>query len=116
MKEIEDGGGKITLLAIGLDVTRQETMPAEEVRERFGKVEFLKPVLDFTEVWFSHCQKITFHDPLPAVCLFDYLVCEFEKGDVSIELEDKEKLGFTHWTQNTIGPHEIATKVDVERY
>lgn len=102
--------------SIGLDVTEQVTMPAEEVRERFSKIELLKPVLDFAEVWFTHSPVITFHDPLTAVCLFDEQVCEFERGQVAIEIEDKEKPGFTYWQPDANGPHEIASKVDVDRF
>ena len=102
--------------SVGIDVTKQVKMPAEEVRDHFSKIDLLKPVLDFAEVWFTHTPMITFHDPLTAVCLFDEQVCEFEKGDVAIEMEDKEKLGLTHWNQIPTGPHEIATKVDVDRF
>jgi purine nucleosidase len=56
--------------SIGLDVTVQVKMTAEEVRRRFH-APLLRPVLDFAEVWFQQVDILTFHDPLAAVTLFD---------------------------------------------
>lgn len=108
--------------SIGMDVTLQVTMPADEVRERF-QTPLLRPVLDFAEVWFGHQDKITFHDPLAATTLFDQQICRFEKGTVDVELASPHVSGMTHWqpapTENSKlsdSPHEIAVDVDVDRF
>ena len=101
--------------SIGLDVTLQVTMPAPEVRERFT-APLLRPVLDFAEIWFKHTQTVTFHDPLAATTLFDDQICKFEKGDVSIEMQDQARLGETIWKPSPTGKHEVAVGVDSKRF
>ncbi len=101
--------------SIGLDVTRQVTMPAEEVRKRFQNP-ILRPVLDFAEVWFEEKEVITFHDPLAAATIFQDGICQFKRGKVEVELCEQEMLGKTRWESNVDGPHEIASTVNPERF
>ena len=102
--------------SIGLDVTTQVVMPADEVRSRF-EAPLLRPVLDFAEVWFESREMITFHDPLAATTIFDDGICRFEKGDVSVELTDPSQVGATHWNTKVEHPrHEVAEAVDVDRF
>lgn len=100
--------------SVGLDVTTQVTLAADEVRRRF-QTKLLRPVLDFAEVWFKERSRITFHDPLAAATLFDDGICEFERGQVTIELDDRAALGKTIW-QPGDGPHEVARAVDADRF
>lgn len=99
--------------SIGLDVTTQVTMPAPEVRARFSPP-LLRPVLDFAEVWFTHRPVITFHDPLAATTLFNDSICQFERGQVEVELASRRFGGHTHWTpaRDSSAPHEAALAVD----
>ena len=102
--------------SVGLDVTCQVTMNAEQVREKF-RSDLLQPVLDFAEVWFQGSNKITFHDPLAAATIFDDQICAFQKGTVEVELTREKLMGKTHWTPG--GPdarHEIALEVDRARF
>jgi purine nucleosidase len=100
--------------AIGLDVTLQVTMPADEVRRRFN-VPLLRPVLDFAEVWFRQVDHVTFHDPLAATTIFDDAICKFEKGTVTADLG--EEPGRTWWAPGGDNPfHEIAVSVDAPRF
>ena len=96
--------------SIGLDVTSQVAMEAEEVRRRF-QTPLLRPVLDFSEVWFRHSGKIIFHDPLAAVSVFDPSVCTFETGTVEVELASPRLAGATLWTPDAAGRHEAAFEV-----
>jgi len=100
--------------SIGLNVTRRVTMDVEEVRRRF-RAPLLVPVLDFADVWFRDQDRITFHDPLAAVTLFDDEVCRFERGTVGVQLDPPERRGTTHWEQ-TSGRHEVAVSVDPARF
>ncbi|HTL31043.1 MAG TPA: nucleoside hydrolase [Tepidisphaeraceae bacterium] len=61
-------------VSFGLDVTKQCTMPAEEVRRRFDRPP-LSSVIPMAEVWFEQRPTITFHDPLAAVCIFRPEIC-----------------------------------------
>lgn len=105
-----------TMRAIGLDVTLQVTLPAAEVRVRFGEIPLLRPVLDFAEVWFAGGHpSITFHDPLAAVTVFDDLVCAFERGTVTVDLEREP--GRTIWQPDgPAAPHAAAMAVDPVRF
>lgn len=100
--------------SVGLDVTLQVTMHADEVRQRF-QTGLLRPVLDFAEVWFRERPVITFHDPLAATTIFDSAICGFITGQVSIELKDQSVLGQSHWAAGE-GPHEVANTVDARRF
>ncbi len=84
------------------------------MRHRF-QTTLLRPVLDFAEVWFQERPRITFHDPLAAATLFDDAICDFECGQVMIDLADNETLGKTIW-QPGDGPHEVARTVDSARF
>ncbi len=96
--------------SVGLDVTCQVTLPASEVRQRF-QTPLLKPVLDFAEVWFQQADRITFHDPLAAVTIFNADVCAFEPGRVEVELASPRLAGLTHWNPDPNGPHQAALSV-----
>jgi inosine-uridine nucleoside N-ribohydrolase len=97
--------------SIGLDVTSQVSLEPDEVRRRF-QAPLLRPVLDFSEVWFRHSGKMIFHDPLAAVSLFDPSVCAFEKGTVDVELASPRLAGATMWTRDAAGRHEVAFEVN----
>ena len=101
--------------SVGLDVTCQVSLPADEVRLRF-RTPLLKPVLDFAEVWFRERSLITFHDPLAAVSIFDEQVCGFVRGRVDVELTSHKLAGFTYWQRDETGPHEVALDVSPERF
>lgn len=102
--------------SIGLDVTCQVKMDADEVRQRF-QAPLLRPVLDFAEVWFQQVTgEIIFHDPLAAATIFDETICQFERGQVAVELKSDKVLGMTHWTAVADGPHEVALRVEPQRF
>jgi inosine-uridine nucleoside N-ribohydrolase len=102
--------------SIGLDVTTQVTMSSEEVREKF-KHPLLQPVVDFAQVWFEKFYPyITFHDPLAAASIFSEDICRFTRGDISIEMNQKDKFGLTHWTVSDNGKHEAALEVSGQKF
>ena len=86
--------------SVGLDVTTQVRLSHEEVRRRFSQG-LLRPVMDFAEVIFrgtGHGHWVmTLHDPLAATCLFDAEICDFTRGQVSVDLE--ESPGKTGWQE-----------------
>lgn len=102
--------------SIGLDVTTQVVMDADEVRQRFDRP-LLRPVVDFAEVWFEKVDQIVFHDPLAAVTLFDHEVCEYRYGQVLINLDMHSMTGRTLWDEGARGSyHEAADLVDAPRF
>lgn len=101
---------------VGLDVTTQVRLSAEEVRERFSRHELLRCVLDFAEVWFRERDEIVFHDPLAAATVLRPELCSFERGRVEVELQSERLRGFTHWERDPKGPHQVALRVDAEGF
>jgi inosine-uridine nucleoside N-ribohydrolase len=101
--------------SIGLDVTMQTTMLADEVRKKF-QAPLLRPVLDFAEVWFQRTKVMTFHDPLAATTIFDDSICGYEKGNVEVELKSQRLGGATMWTPDPKGRHEMAATVNAPKF
>jgi inosine-uridine nucleoside N-ribohydrolase len=102
--------------SVGLDVTCQVTMDAQQVRQKF-QTDLLRPVLDFAEVWFQERDLITFHDPLAAATIFDDPICAFKKGTVDVELASEELRGKTSWQSGSSDArHEVAFEVDSRRF
>ncbi len=101
--------------SIGLDVTLQVQLPADDVRKKF-QAPLLRPVLDFAEVWFEHAKTITFHDPLASAIIFDDTICSWERGQVDVELKSERLAGATLWSAKPDGPHEMAATVDAPRF
>lgn len=102
--------------SIGLDVTTQVTMDAKEVQAKF-QAPLLQPVLDFAAVWFQNADLMTFHDPLAAATIFDPQICGFERGTVDVELGSEKLQGLTYWEPGgSNAPHEVALKVDRDRF
>ncbi len=101
--------------SLGLNVTQQVMMSAEEVRRRFT-APLLRPVMDMAEIWFGQFYPfITFHDPLAAATIFAPELCSFQQGTVIVDHEQKP--GSTIWQPDSSpSPHEIATAVNVDRY
>lgn len=103
-------------LSVGLDVTVQCNMIADEVRKRF-KTPPLNVVLDYAEVWFHDRKVITFHDPLAGTLIFQPDICQYAEGKVDVELASPRLMGMTHWTPNAgEKPHKIAIHVDPTRF
>ncbi len=101
--------------SVGLDVTTRVTLPASEVRQRFAHP-LLRPVLDFAEVWFSSRERITFHDPLAAVALWQPELCGWTRGTVQVETASPQLGGLTMFRPDPAGIHEVALEVDPERF
>lgn len=102
--------------SIGLDVTCQVMLEAEQVRNRF-QAPLLQPVLDFAGSWLKGNHKIVFHDPLAAATIFDSSICTFETGSVAVELVETNSAGVTHWQPAVPdGRHKVSLQVNSTRF
>ena len=101
--------------SLGLNVTQQVIMSAEQVRERFT-APLLHPVLDMAEIWFSGSHPfITFHDPLTAATIFESDLCSYQHGTVRVDKMDASAR--TVWQPgDNSAAHQVAITVDVDRY
>ena len=98
--------------SIGLDVTEQLTLSAEQVRHhmRGSRSQILH---DMVEAWLRASDGITFHDPLAAAGIFAPDLCHFEQGVVGVELVNKQLRGLTSWAPGAArSRHEVATQVN----
>lgn len=103
--------------SVGLDVTMQVRLPSDEAIRRFRAVGGpLDVVADCCEIWRQHAGHVVFHDPLAAVTVFDPEVCGWERGQVTVEPGQSRAGGMTHWEANPHGPHEVALRVDADRF
>ena len=101
--------------SIGLDVTLQVKMTPTEVKERFEGIPLLRPVYDFSKIWFEKRSILHFHDPLAAATLFNDQICSFEKGSITVDLTTHGHIGATRWDQGS-GPHQIASTVRSDNF
>ena len=102
-------------LTCGLNVTSRLIMSPEEAEPLFHHP-LLEPVLDIAREWFRDEERVTFHDPLTAVSLFNEDVCTFETGNLHVDTESSLLRGFTYWRRAEDGKHKVAMKVDRERF
>jgi purine nucleosidase len=100
------------LVAVGIDVTRQVELDADECRTRFDAAGgALAPVASMAEVWFRHRPIITFHDPLAATVIFAPSLCETMAGTISVEMTSAGLMGTTMFDAKPDGIHHAATTV-----
>jgi inosine-uridine nucleoside N-ribohydrolase len=101
--------------SVGINVTQQVSLTAEQARQQFQGPIF-QPVLDMAEVWFEmFYPNIWFHDPLTAASLFEPELCGYEQGTISID--HRENPGRTLWQPGRAdSPHQAAFSVDIEGY
>jgi purine nucleosidase len=106
------------LVAVGLDVTLQCRMDAEECRRRFAAAGGpLTLTAAMAEVWFRHTSAITFHDPLAAALIFQPALCNTEDSHVKVELHNPHLMGLTY-RRNELesAPHQLAASVDPDAF
>lgn len=101
--------------SVGVDMTHRVTLPMEEFRKRCSHPIF-RPILDMAQVWFETKKEVCFHDPLATVCIFNERVCDFTRGNVTVETASEKLRGYTYFEHNKNGIHEIASDVDAGRF
>ncbi|BDI29481.1 hypothetical protein CCAX7_15320 [Capsulimonas corticalis] len=105
------------ITAVGLDVTTQCTMPADECRRRFtAAAGVLAPVAAMADIWFKNSPISTFHDPLAAALIFEPSLCETVTGKVLVELVSPYATGQTLVQSYGHGPHYLASEVSPETF
>ena len=104
-------------VSFGLDVTTRCMMDADACREKFA-AKALEPVRDFAEVWFRKHDRICFHDPLAAACVFQGDLCRYRDGRVTVSLTPPT-MGWTVFdasAEDDRKPHTVACEVDPDAF
>ena len=100
--------------SIGLEVTCKCKLDSGECIRRFKEAGGpLAVVAAMTEVWASHREKVIFHDPLAGAVIFEPGLCQYEDGQVEVELQSEHLKGMTLWNAKADPkPHRIAIDVN----
>ena len=98
---------------IPLEVTDKLSIDVSEKNKLFDfKNDLINTVLDFGSEWIKMSGKVTLHDPLVAVSIFHPEIIKFKRGTVSVEINNKDNMGGTIFSENINGNVEIACDVD----
>lgn len=100
---------------VGNNCSSVPVMTPQEAENSF-KHPILQAVMDIAREWFKDEPRVSFHDPIAAVCLFHDDVCTFERGTLSVELDSKLLAGFTYWRPDPNGPHHAAMSIDRDMF
>lgn len=76
----------------------------------------LAPLMAIMEEWYKDEPRMSFHDPIAAVCIFNDDICTYERGQMTVELDSKWLKGLTYWMPDEAGPHEIAVEIDKDKF
>ena len=108
-----------TFRSVGIDITHRVCLTAKEFKERLK--EKLPPILsDLSDAWLdfdpTDSRVLTYHDPVCVTSFFNDKICEYTRGNVTVETISPKLRGFTYFEIDPEGRHEIATDVDVEAF
>jgi inosine-uridine nucleoside N-ribohydrolase len=101
--------------SIGLDVTQKITMSPAAFREKFSRGQLFH-VLAYAEIWLQKRDLVTFHDPLAAAAIFEPEIIKFEKGFVTVDMDNKRTMGFTDFMPAVDGPHSVAMDTNADAF
>ena len=60
--------------------------------------------------------RVSFHDPLAAVCIFNDDVCSYKRGYMDCVLDSRLLGGMTIFREDPAGPHQVAWDVDGDKF
>ncbi len=100
---------------VGNNCSSVPVMTPQEAEASF-KHPILQAVMAIAREWFKDEPRVSFHDPIAAVCLFHDDVCTFERGTLSVELDSQLLSGFTYWRPDPNGPHHSAMSIDRDMF
>lgn len=107
--------------SVGLDVTMHCKMSAPGAIRRFrdlgGALSVVAAMAETRPR--PPGSEMIFHDPLTGACVFEPTLCDWESGDVSVELLSRSVAGMTHFQRaadGAQGRHRAARRVDPERF
>lgn len=96
---------------IGNNVSSRVVMTPEEAERRF-RHPIMQVVMSIAREWFRDEPRVSFHDPLAAVCIFNDDVCSYKRGYMDCVLDSRLLGGMTIFREDPAGPHQVAWDVD----
>lgn len=100
---------------IGSNVSSRVVMTPEEAERRF-RHPIMQVVMSIAREWFKDEPRVSFHDPLAAVCIFNDDVCSYKRGYMDCVLDSRLLGGMTIFREDPAGPHQVAWDVDGDKF
>lgn len=100
---------------IGNNVSSRVVMTPEEAERRF-RHPIMQVVMSIAREWFKDEPRVSFHDPLAAVCIFNDDVCSYKRGYMDCVLDSRLLGGMTIFREDHAGPHQVAWDVDGDKF
>lgn len=100
---------------IGNNVSSRVVMTPEEAERRF-RHPIMQVVMSIAREWFKDEPRVSFHDPLAAVCIFNDDVCSYKRGYMDCVLDSRRLGGMTIFREDPAGPHQVAWDVDGDKF
>lgn len=100
---------------IGNNVSSRVVMMPEEAERRF-RHPIMQVVMSIAREWFKDEPRVSFHDPLAAVCIFNDDVCSYKRGYMDCVLDSRLLGGMTIFREDPAGPHQVAWDVDGDKF
>ena len=100
---------------IGNNVSSRVLMTPEEAERRF-RHPIMQVVMSIAREWFKDEPRVSFHDPLAAVCIFNDDVCSYKRGYMDCVLDSRLLGGMTIFREDPAGPHQVAWDVDGDKF
>lgn len=101
--------------AIGADVTRGVFIP-KELHTPYLDIPFLKPVFKFAEEWFTRSDRVSYHDPLAAVMIFEPELFEYTRVNAEVLVDAPELYGANNVENTPDGKIKAVTSVDTAAF
>lgn len=99
----------------GNNVSSRVVMTPEEAERRF-RHPIMQVVMSIAREWFKDEPRVSFHDPLAAVCIFNDDVCSYKRGYMDCVLDSRLLGGMTIFREDHAGPHQVAWDVDGDKF
>ena len=100
---------------IGNNVSSRVVMTPEEAERRF-RHPIMQVVMSIAREWFKDEPRVSFHDPLAAVCIFNDDVCSYKRGYMDCVLDSRLLGGMTIFREDPAGPHQVAWDADGDKF
>lgn len=101
--------------SFGNNVSSRVVMTPEQAEASFTHP-IMKVVMSIAREWFKDEPRVSFHDAVTAVCIFNDDVCSYKRGWLDCVLDSKLLGGMTIFREDPQGPHQVAWDIDEEKF
>lgn len=101
--------------SFGNNVSSRVVMTPEQAEASFTHP-IMRVVMSIAREWFKDEPRVSFHDAVTAVCIFNDDVCVYKRGWLDCVLDSRLLGGMTIFREDPEGPHQVAWDIDEERF